>query len=230
MSRAAGFQLIGDVDKFGYGLGAHFLHDLGAVGFDGALGCTQFDGNFFVHLASHHAVENFEFTRGQGVVTGLPVRQFFARGARFAITGERISDDGQEDFALDGFREKIDGASLDRADSCRNIAMAADENNRERLAALGQRFLQIETARAGHPGIDQDTAGARLKFCQQEVTGVFVAARFVAGRPQETENRELELFVVVHDVDDGSLLALADGGLHRFGLAHQFLELGQALF
>jgi hypothetical protein len=84
-------------------------------------------------------------------------------------------------------------------------AVRGHDYDRQRAAALAQRRLQLDPARARQPQVGKDAAAPRLAPGFEERLGIGVERDAVAGEPQHERKRIAHRRVVVDDVDGQAL-------------------------
>ena len=66
----------------------------------------------------------------------------------------------EQQLALDGLGEEIDGARAHRAHAHRDVAVAGEEDDRDRVSQPRERVLHLEAADARHPDVEDQAAGS----------------------------------------------------------------------
>ena len=117
---------------------------------------------------------------------------------------ERRFDCLQKIGRLHRLGEKVDRAGLHGVHARFDVAVAGKEHDRKRHRTSLQGLLQLEPAGAGHPEIQEQAAGNRLRRRQEKVTRRGIGADLVSRGAQQARDRGPHRLVVVDDVDHGN--------------------------
>ena len=139
---------------------------------DGAFADAEFGRDEFVRLTATRCVRT------------LPVRAATAfRNARAlpicALRSSRTSDRAlqrlvhalQQVVFAERFAQEVERAAAHRFHRHRNVAVAGDEDDRERGVALVQRLLQFQAGHVRHPHVEHETAAHLVVVGVQEIDG-----------------------------------------------------------
>src|SRR5687767_4446241 len=148
-------------------MNAEFGGDGTTMEFHGALVNSKIPGDFLVEPATHNVLEHFKFARRE---LGERRAQRRPPGAFRSIAGitSESAIYGVDQLLLRGhFGEEIFRAFPHRSNGSWDIAMSAEEDDRQSVARLSQGFLQIEPAQTRHLQINQHTSWL-IKFGLQQ--------------------------------------------------------------
>lgn len=133
LSQAEGGEVhdVGNVDEFGEGFGAHFLHEMAAMGLDGAFGHAELGSDLFVEFADDDAGEDLFFAVAQGLEGGAEAVLLFVNDALFATAAKGDANGFEECLSFDGLGQKIDGSIFHGARAGCHVSMGRQENHRD---------------------------------------------------------------------------------------------------
>ncbi|MPN18910.1 hypothetical protein SDC9_166275 [bioreactor metagenome] len=201
--------------QFGQRAEAHLVHHVVPVHLDRAFGNAEFEGDHLVGAALDHLQQHFLLARRQLVVARLQFLGFqaFVEGA--ADVGQRRSDGVQQGEVFERLFQEVDGAGLHRPHRVGDVAVAGDEDDRQRPAAPRQFVLQRQAVDAGHADVEDETGKVLQPVERQEVERRGIDLDLHAFGADQAAQRFADRRVVVDDVNGGRGV---EGGFHR-GLA-----------
>ena len=199
--------------------GAELLPDACAVELDGLHADAQRLGDLARQLAGEHMFHHFAFSPGQRcqsraeIAAGCTCRRHFPLLTALLRVGvQRVGDGQHQALFLVRLLDEVDGAAFQRAHGERHVAVPGQEDDRDRVAALVQFILQVETAHARHADVEEQATGALRPIDVEK--GLCRIERFNAhaGSAQEHAEGIAHRLVVVDDED--GLLEGDVGGVH----------------
>ena len=129
MLRVGPVEKFGEMDEFSQRGGVHFIHDVGAVRFDGAFSHAKLAGDLLVELSGDDEFEDFELAVGQFIQARLALLEFFGGSAELFAVVDGVVYGGEQGFALHRLGQEIDSAGFNSADAAWNIAVTGQKNN-----------------------------------------------------------------------------------------------------
>lgn len=138
-----------------------FFHHPGAVDFDGPLTHAEFVGDDLVGLARDDEFEDLVFPLRQPLDERLDLPGTLDLGASFFVRAQCEVNPVQQLLVAERLLYEVDRPFLHGLDGHGHVAVAGNEDDRDRLAALQQLVLQFEPAEAGHADVEDLAAGLR---------------------------------------------------------------------
>ncbi|QTK82905.1 Hypothetical protein AT6N2_L2253 [Agrobacterium tumefaciens] len=200
-------ELLADQFRFPHEVGdrsgLHFAHDIAPVQFHGDFADTEFVSDLFVHQAADNGPHDL----------ALPWRQLLGKGTDGLVLGafaasrrvplHRLRDGIQNVLFLERLGQKIDGSRFHCSHAHRNITEAGHENDRHPVTHAFQLHLEIKTARAREPHVQQQAAvPVQIGFFQE--SGGAVESFDVEFHGAEKIGKGFpHRHVVIDDEDDG---------------------------
>jgi hypothetical protein len=102
--------------------------------------------------------------------------------------------------------------------------MAGHEDDRHLVAESFQMKLEVQAIGAGQPYVEQYAAGPLKIGIGQEILSAFEGLRFRSHRQEEIDKRLSDRWIVIHDVNDGRIVARGFGEFS--GIIHWIASIG----
>lgn len=118
-----------------------------------------------------------------------------------ADLSERPGDRGKQVGIVHRLGEKVDRPVLHRLGTGPDVAVAGEEDDRQQLAALGERLLQLDAGQLRHRQVEHETARLAVVAGLQECAGRLERGRSPSGRRQQAFGCPQDIGIVVDDVD-----------------------------
>src|SRR5688572_7235887 len=125
-------------------MNAEFGGDGSTMEFHGALVNSKIPGDFLVEPATHNVLEHFKFARRELGESGAQCGPPDAFSSIAGITSESAIYDVDQFLLRGHFGEEIFRTLPHHSNGSRNVAVAAEEHDRQPVTSLSQSFLQIE--------------------------------------------------------------------------------------
>jgi len=140
----------------------HFVHHLGAMRFDGALGNAEHVGDLLIRKAAHDERKYLTFARGHGFITSVPIPLMTSRFPRCGVARQRLAHSSKQLISLDWLGEEIYGTALHCAHRGGNITVAREEDHRQWFFVSGERLLQLQPVNSRHLQIEHSATSGRV--------------------------------------------------------------------
>ena len=138
-----------------------------------------------------------------------------AAGLREADLARR-ADRSVKRLRVDGLLEEVEGTALERPHGRAHVAVARDEDDRQRERKLLHAGLQLEAAHAGHADVKEQAPGGRGGVVAQERVRAPPGGRPPALAGEHEGERLAHLRVIVDDADERfELDSVRRGGSHE---------------
>jgi hypothetical protein len=196
------FELGGHPDQFGQRIGLHLPHDVSALDLDRDLAGAERRGDLLVEHARGDQAHDLAFARSERGVTTLQQRQLTVPSACGLVAVQRQPDRVQQFLIFKRLRQELDRSRLHGLDRRRNIAVAGDEDDRNRHAGLRQLPLNVETARARQPDVQDQACGSARPATMEEFLGCGEGLASQPRRLQQSGDRRTHIRIVVDDEHD----------------------------
>src|SRR5262249_33814495 len=134
-------DLLGHPHQLGHRARAHLLHHAAAVDLDRLLRGAELRRDLLVQHPAHDERHHLALARRQRRDVLLDDRALGGLPARGAILDDRALGRVQQIVIVERLREEVDGAALHGARRDRHVAVAADEDDRDRARTLQERRL-----------------------------------------------------------------------------------------
>src|SRR5438067_9063601 len=144
--RGAEAELVGKADELGEPGGLHLPHDLAAMHLDGHLADPELAGDLLVEPAGDDEAQDLSLAGGQGLEAGPQFGEAYLVGAADAVLFKRDTDRIEQILVAERLGQKLDGARLHRRHRHRDVAIAGDEDDRQRRVRGGNIPLHSPTA------------------------------------------------------------------------------------
>lgn len=185
------------MNRLGGAARAELGEHVGAVHLNHAhaqLECARDD---LVRRARDQQPQHLGFARGQARDLGRHVGAIRAIDCPARQGVVRRLDQREQVVTRERLLDKVEGARLDRADRALDVAVSADQHNREPLEKGGMGFQQIEPRHLRNPQVEQQQARRHCRGFRNEVGRQGVTLARIAGRRQQRDQRASESIVVV---------------------------------
>jgi hypothetical protein len=133
------------------------------VDLDRSLTHAEFVRDHLVRLAGDDEVEYLALPVGE------PGDSFFHLGvlllllSAFPVRPQRFANTVQQVLVTEWLLDEIDGAFLHRFDRHGHVAMPGDEDHRQRIAALDQLLLELQTTESRHAYVEHQAPGPLIR-------------------------------------------------------------------
>ena len=153
-------ECIGHPHQVSQRAGAHFLHNIAPMHLDGDLADPKLSRNLLVHQSRCHQAEYLLFTGGQCIETSTRLQNcpFFYTSVTVALESEL--NRFEKVLFAEWFGQKFDRARLHGSYGHRDIAVPADENDRQMSIGLCKFCLKVKPADAGQPNVKNEASGS----------------------------------------------------------------------
>lgn len=114
---------------------------------------------------------------------------------------EGAVDGFEQDLAVEGLGEELDGPGPQGLLGHRSVGVPGDEDDRNMVAGRLQHLLQVETALSRHPHIEHEAARRLEVAALEKLTGRHERPNRIAGDPDQSLETPSDGRVIVHDKD-----------------------------